>query len=96
MNKIPRWLKNKYTFTVLVFLVYLLFFDQNNILTQYSYKKQLNKLELEKEYFNKQIEITKQELDELTKNPASLEKFAREKYFMKKDNEEVFVFTTDQ
>jgi cell division protein FtsB len=52
-------------------------------------------LENEKTYYNLEIEKTKKELEELTTNPVSLEKFAREKYYMKKDHEEVFVFTTD-
>lgn len=94
LKKIPNWLKNKYAITTLGFIIFLLLFDQNNIITQYTYRTQLNKLEEEKEYFNKEIEITRKELNELTQNPASLEKFAREKYFMKRDNEEVFVFTT--
>ncbi len=93
LKKIPNWLKNKYAITILVFLIFLLFFDQNNILTQYSYRDQLDKLETEKEYFNQEITKTRKELEELTKNPATLEKFAREKYYMKKANEEVFVFT---
>lgn len=63
------------------------------MITQYSYRSQLKKLETEKEYFNQEITKTRKELEELTKNPATLEKFAREKYYMKKENEEVFVFT---
>ena len=63
-------------------------------MTQYSYYSQLKTLEREKTYFNEAIKKTKQELDDLTKNPATLEKFARENYYMKKENEEVFVFTT--
>lgn len=93
LKRIPKWLKNKYAITTMVFMFFLLFFDQNNIITQYSYRSQLNKLKEEKEYFNREIEVTRKELNELTQNPASLEKFAREKYFMKKDDEEVFVFT---
>lgn len=77
-------------------MMFLLFFDQNNIITQYTYRSQLNKLNAEKEYFNQEIEKTTRELDELTKNPISLEKFARENYYMKKENEEIFVFTTDK
>lgn len=93
LKKIPSWLKTKYTFTIVIFLFFLLFFDQNNMITQYSYRSQLKKLETEKEYFNQEITKTRKELEELTKNPATLEKFAREKYYMKKENEEVFVFT---
>lgn len=94
LKKIPNWLKTKYTITVFVFLLFVLVFDQNNIITQFTYQSQLNKLENEKEYFNKEIEKTRTELEELTKNPTTLEKFAREKYYMKKENEEIFVFTT--
>ena len=94
IQKIPDWLKNKYAFTLLFFLVYVSFFDQNNIMTQYSYYSQLKTLETERAYFNDAIQKTRQELDDLTKNPATLEKFARENYYMKKENEEVFVFTT--
>jgi len=95
IQKIPNWLKNKYAFSVLFFLVFVSFFDQNNIMTQYSYHSQLKTLESEKDYFNQAIEKTSKELDDLTKNPATLEKFARENYFMKKEGEEVFVFTIE-
>jgi len=94
INKIPHWLKNRYAFSIIAFLIWVAFVDQNNIMTQYSYHSQLKSLESEKEYFRKAIEKTSKELDELTKNPATLEKFARENYYMKKDNEEIFVFTT--
>ncbi len=96
LSKIPNWLKNRYAITFAIFLVFLLFFDQNNIITQYTYRSQLKKLETEKAYFTREIEKTTRELDELTKNPVSLEKFAREQYYMKKDNEEIFVFTTNK
>ena len=95
-SKIPYWLRNRYAVTLLFFLLWVLFIDQNNIITQYEYRKQLNELEREKIYYSKEIEKTSKELEELSTNPKSLEKFAREKYFMKKDNEEVFVFTTDK
>ena len=94
MSKIPYWLKNRYAITLLFFLLWVLFIDQNNTITQYEYKKQLNELEREKVYFSDEIKKTRKELEELTSNPKSLEKFAREKYYMKKDNEEVFIFTT--
>jgi cell division protein FtsB len=96
LSKIPYWLKNRYAVTLLFFFLWVFFIDQNNIITQYEYRKQLDELKREKDYFSKEIEKTKTELEELTTNPKSLEKFAREKYFMKKDNEEVFVFTLQE
>ena len=94
LNKIPNWLKNRYAFSILAFIIWVTFIDQNNILTQYSYHSELNILKGEKEYFEAAIKKTSKELYDLTENPATLEKFARENYFMKKENEEVFVFTT--
>ena len=94
LSKIPNWLKNRYAYSIIAFIFWISFIDQNNILTQYTYHAQLNVLEVEKEYFEAAIEKTKKELYDLTENPATLEKFARENYFMKKNNEEVFVFTT--
>jgi cell division protein FtsB len=94
LSKIPNWLKNRYAYSIIAFVIWVSFIDQNNILTQYSYHSQLNVLEGEKEYFEAAIEKTSKELYDLTENPATLEKFARENYFMKKENEEVFVFTT--
>lgn len=95
INKIPFWLKNKYAYTLLFFIIWVCFIDQNNIMTAYAYNVELQKLEKEKTYFNEAIEKTSKELFDLTENPATLEKFARENYFMKKEGEEVFVFTTE-
>lgn len=94
LNKIPYWLKNRYAYSIIAFIFWISFIDQNNILTQYSYHTQLNVLEGEKEYYEAAIKKTRKELYDLTENPATLEKFARENYFMKKNNEEVFIFTT--
>ena len=92
LKKIPNWLKNKYSITIMVFVVWVAFFDQNNFFTQYDFIKELNSLEKDKAYFIEELKQTRQELNDLTTNPVTLEKFAREKYFMKKDNEEIFVF----
>lgn len=96
LKKIPVWLKNKYSITVLVFIVWVGFFDQNNFFTQYDFIQELNSLEKDKAYFIEELKQTKQELNDLTTNPVTLEKFAREKYFMKKDNEEIFVFEEEK
>ena len=76
----------------MVFVVWVAFFDQNNFFTLYDFIKELNSLEKDKAYFIEELKQTRQELNDLTTNPVTLEKFAREKYFMKKDNEEIFVF----
>lgn len=69
----------------------MMFFDRNDLLSQYEYRSQLNKLKNEKEFYIKETLQVKTDLTELTTNKERLEKFAREKYLMKKDNEDVYV-----
>jgi cell division protein FtsB len=71
--------------------VWLLFFDKNDIFTQSELINKLNKLKDERSYYLEEIEKGKREITELKTNKESLERFAREKYLMKKDNEDVFV-----
>ncbi|CAN5548131.1 hypothetical protein BH11BAC1_BH11BAC1_05920 [soil metagenome] len=93
---IPEALKpfvyNRYMFTFLGFLVWLSFFDKHDFILQHSYRNKLSDLIHEREYYITQIEINKTDMKELFTNNRNLEKFAREKYYMKRDNEEVFVF----
>ncbi|MDP4687369.1 MAG: aspartyl-phosphate phosphatase Spo0E family protein [Salibacteraceae bacterium] len=92
-NKLPAFLRNRYAISILVFVFWLAFFDQHNLINQIELRSELYQLETDKEYyFNEIIEI-REDLDELLSDNAKLEKFAREKYFMKKANEEIFVFT---
>ena len=90
-KKILKILKNKFLLTIIGLGVWLTFFDRNDIFTQYDLKQQVNKLEKEKNYYVAEIASNKKNIDELQTNQKSLEKFARETYLMKKDNEEVFV-----
>lgn len=79
----------------MVFLVWIAFFDQNNLITQIQYRMELSKLEEEKEFYQEEIKQIRSDLKELKTNPKTLEKFAREKYLMKKDNEELFVIVEE-
>lgn len=85
-------IKNKYFLTIVALIVWLLFFDKNDFFTQRETVSKLNKLKKDQLYYITEIENNKRELQELKTNKESLEKFAREKYLMKKDNEDVFVF----
>lgn len=86
-----NFLKNRYALTALVFVAWIAFFDQNNLITQIQYRLQLNQLEKEKAFYQGEIKGIQKDMNELQQNPKSLEKFAREKYMMKKDDEEIFV-----
>jgi hypothetical protein len=89
---ILKILKNKYFLVVIGLIVWLLYFDKNDVFTQFELITKCHKLNLEKEYYITEIENNKKEIVELQNNKKSLETFAREKYLMKRDNEDVFVF----
>lgn len=89
---ILKLLKNKYFLVIVGLFFWLLYFDKNDVFTQYELIKKCNKLNSEKDYYITQIENNKKEVEELQSNLKSLETFAREKYLMKRDNEDVFVF----
>ena len=91
MNRLIGLFRNKYFLITIVFLVWMLFFDRNDIFSQYQYHQQLSKLEQERDFYQKETTEINKELNELTSDKTALEKFAREKYLMKKDNEDVFV-----
>ncbi len=87
-------IKNKYLLSIIGITVWLLFFDKNDVFTQYDLVEKCDKLNLEKDYYVNEIKKNQEEIIELKTNKKSLETFAREKYLMKKDNEDVFVFVT--
>ena len=85
-------LKNKYFLTVIALIVWLIFFDKNDVFTQYELIEKCRKLQKDKEYYLAEIGNNKANLNELRTNKKSLETFSREKYLMKKENEDVYVF----
>lgn len=93
LTHIPAWLKNKYFISFTAFTVILLFLDKNDLFTQYARHQELRELEQSKRYYSGQITAERKELEQLKKDPAILEKYARERYLMKRDNEELFVIS---
>lgn len=91
MERLLELIRNKYFLTVAAFIVWMLFFDKNDMLSQYEFRSEVNKLQEEKDFYERETAKVKQDLNELNTNLNTAEKFAREKYFMKKDNEDVFV-----
>ena len=82
---------NKYLLSLTVFLVWISFFDRNDLFTQYDRKQELKKLETSKGFYEQEIKETQKNLTELNNDPAILEKMARENFFMKRNGEEVFI-----
>jgi len=92
LNHIPSWLKNKYLLTLVGFAVWMLFFDDRDLfVTVFKQRHELNDLRKSKQYYEQQITGTQKELDQLKINAFTIEKYAREKYLMKRDNEDLFV-----
>jgi len=88
-------LRNKYVLALLVFFVWLLVFDRNNLIDRVKYERELNEMERQKAYYLERIEEDSRKLNELKTNDENLEKFAREQYFMKKENEDIFVIVDE-
>lgn len=88
---IKRVLLNKYSFVLVLFFVYLVFFDDHNLIKRFRTQQEIKQLELEYQYYLDEIEDNKAKIYQLNNDSVYLEKFAREKYYMKKDNEDVFI-----
>ncbi|CAN5764210.1 septum formation initiator family protein [soil metagenome] len=82
---------SRYLLAITAFAIWITFFDESNLFVQRQRTKELNDLNKKIEYYKGQVDQTKQELNDLQNDPVILEKYAREKYFMKKDNEDIFV-----
>lgn len=95
MKRIGSIFTNKFLLTGIAFVIWMLFFDRNDLPSQMKRMRQLIHLQESEELLSEKIENTKSELELLKTNPETLEKYAREKYLMKKDNEDLFVITID-
>ncbi len=91
MRFIFQLFTNKYVIAVTAFAVWMTFFDARDIPTRMARSKELKQLNTKIDYYQQQIEATQDELKNLKSDPATLEKYAREKYLMKRDNEEIFL-----
>lgn len=96
LSLIPKWIRSKYFIAGVAFLAWMLFFDKNDISLQWKRYSNLRKLQQSETNMNKQISEAKKELDLLKTNPFTLEKYAREKYLMKKDNEDIYIFNNQK
>lgn len=69
----------------------MMFFDRNDLISQFNYRQKLRELKKDKRYYQQEIKKNQEDLHHLISDPENLERFAREKYLMKKDNEDVFI-----
>ena len=88
-----RWfriLSNKYVLILVIFAIWMIFFDTNSWFIHHELDKEIEKLEGNKEYFKREMKSDKEQIKNL-KDSVELERFAREEYKMKKDGEEIFL-----
>ncbi len=93
-NKVIKFVTNRYFIVIVIFLIWMLFIDENSYLTHRELNKEIDKLENSIDYYQKEISKDKKVISNL-KDPDSLERFAREEYKMKKKNEEIYIIDFD-
>jgi hypothetical protein len=90
-NKIPKRFRSFYFIAGIVFLIWMIFLDNNDLISRFKLRGKRNSLENEKEYYQEKIKEVEKDRDELFGDRESIEKFAREKYLMKKETEDIFI-----
>ena len=97
-NILPKWLErffarlsNLYVLLIVIFVVWVGLFDGNSLMNIFAGQRRLKELKEKREYYQQQIKEERRRLEELRTNRRNLEKFAREQYFMRKANEEIYV-----
>lgn len=93
IRQIPAPIRNRYFLVLVCFFAWLIFFDKHNVWTQYQLQQSLDKLKSDKIFYEEKIIEVREAAEDIALNK---EKFAREKYYMKKKNEDVFVIVREE
>ncbi|MDP1725940.1 MAG: septum formation initiator family protein [Bacteroidota bacterium] len=94
-SNIIKTIRNKYFLATLAFVLLLLLNDRNSLFDQYEYSKNLKEVKEKHRYYQQEITKVRNQQKELFGSAKNLEKFAREKYLMKRDNEDIFVMVEE-
>ena len=95
-ERTPKFLRNRYAVAVVVLVGWITFFDQGDIWTTWKNSRELGHMRDQQAWYTEEIARTKEHLHELNSDKVLLEKFARERYLMKRDNEDIFVLVETQ
>ncbi len=93
-SKLIKFIKSTYGIIIILFIIWMIFFDSNSLLVHNDLNNDINKLNEQKIYYNSEIDKDKKELN-MIQTDTGLEKYAREKLYMKKDNEDIFIIQFD-
>lgn len=91
LTRLPKPFRNFYFITLVIFFLWMMILDSNNLIARFQLSSKLNSLENEKEYYQEKIQEVEEDRNALFGDRESLEKFAREKYLMKKDKEDIYI-----
>ncbi len=96
LQYVPTRLRNRYGAVVLGLVAWVALFDQNDLWTTWKNHRELGRMRDQQEWYAAEIVKTREQLNELSSNTELLEKFARERYLMKRDNEDIFVLVPEK
>lgn len=93
-NRLLKLIKSTYGIIIILFIIWMIFFDSNSFIIHNELNNDINELNDQKSYYEKEIAKDNIEL-QMIRSDSGLEKYAREKLYMKKDNEEIFLIEYD-
>lgn len=93
--KVPKIFKNFYVVATIVFVLWMLFLDPNNLWRQIKQKQKVNEEREKVEFYKQNIEVLSKKSKNMSEDDAELERYAREKFYMKKKSEDVFIVTPE-
>lgn len=93
-NKFVRFFTNRYIIILIVFTIWMLFFDENSYIVHREFNKEIDNLKIEIDSFKKKLKKDKKTIESI-KDSLGIEKFAREQYLMKKKNEDIYIIEFD-
>ena len=96
INLLPKPLRNKYLILLLLFIFWIVFLDDYNLIDQNKMKNSVDDLKEQKEFYISEIKSDSTELSKLKNDSEEQERFAREKFLMKKDNEDIFIIKENE
>lgn len=91
-----RFVWNRYFILTVAFAVWMIFFDQNSFFVHRELDKQIKLLEVDEQYYQEHLDTESEKLNQLNSNPAEIERIAREKHFLKKDDEDIFIIQEEK
>lgn len=95
-TRVVKFVWNRYFILTLAFAVWMIFFDQNSFFVHRELDKQIKLLEVDEQYYQEHLDTESEKLNQLNSNPAEIERIAREKHFLKKDDEDIFIIQQEK